>query len=176
MRPLQHQQIAGLRDVLRRRAPVHPAAMRLARHARQLPHQRHQRVAGAREAFVEPCPIEQLEPGRLADGGSGARRNDAEFFLRLGQRHLDIEPRLPAALLFVEGAQPRIGDARGGGEGVGHGGGLRLSVRGLSVRCGRQVRPHGPERDRATAILAHGLSASRGIESALVTTTAKDPG
>ena len=36
MRLTQHQQIAGLRDVLRRRAPMHPAAMRLADNARRV--------------------------------------------------------------------------------------------------------------------------------------------
>ena len=43
VRLTQHQQIAGLRDVLRRRAPVHPAAMRVADDAPELPHQRNDR-------------------------------------------------------------------------------------------------------------------------------------
>ena len=53
VRLAQHQQVAGLGDVLRRRAPMHPAAMRLADDAAQFPDQRHDRVAGARETLVD---------------------------------------------------------------------------------------------------------------------------
>ena len=61
MRLAQHQQVAGLGDVLRRGAPVHPAAMRLADDAAELPDQRHERVAGAGEALVDAGAIHQLE-------------------------------------------------------------------------------------------------------------------
>ncbi len=57
VRLAEHQQIAGLGDVLRRGTPVNPAAMRLADDAAKLPDQRHERVAGARKPFVDPRAI-----------------------------------------------------------------------------------------------------------------------
>src|SRR5258705_443861 len=73
----QHQKIAGLGDVLRRGAPMHPAAVRLADDAAELPHQRDQRVAGAGEALVDPRAVHQLEPGLRGDGFGRGARNDA---------------------------------------------------------------------------------------------------
>jgi hypothetical protein len=56
----QDQQIASLGDVLRRRAPVHPAAMLLTGDTRQFPYQRHERVPGARKTLVEPSAVQKL--------------------------------------------------------------------------------------------------------------------
>ena len=116
MRLAQHQQIAGLGDVLRRRTPVHPAAVLLAHHARQLPDQRHDGVAGAGEALVDARAIQQFQPRRARDRLGGIGGDDAEFGLRAGQRDLDVQPGLPAVLQPVQRADAGIGDARGSRE------------------------------------------------------------
>jgi len=116
----QHQKVAGLGDVLGRRAPMDPAAVRLADDAAELPHQRHQGVAGAGETFVDLFAVHQLEPRLGRDRLGRRRRNDAELGLGAGQRHLDVEPGLPAVLQAVERAHPRIGDAARGGQRVAH--------------------------------------------------------
>ena len=120
VRLAQHQEVAGLRDVLRRRAPMHPAAMRLADDARQFPDQRHDRVAGAGKPLVDARAVEQVEPRRGGDRLGRLVRDDAELGLRLGQRDLDIEPGLPAVFDAVEGADAGIGHARGGRQFVAH--------------------------------------------------------
>ena len=120
MRLAQHQQVAGLGDVLRRRTPVHPAAVLLADHARQLPDQRHDGVAGAGEALVDARAIEQLQPRGARDRLGGIGGDDAEFGLRAGQRDLDVQPGLPAVLQPVQRADAGIGNARGSRE-IAHG-------------------------------------------------------
>jgi hypothetical protein len=57
MRLAEHQQIAGLGDVLCGGTPVHPAAVGLASNPRQLPHERHEGMARAREALVNAIAI-----------------------------------------------------------------------------------------------------------------------
>ncbi len=57
MRLAEHQQIAGLGDVLCGGTPVHPAAVGLASSPRQLPHERHEGMARAREALVNAIAI-----------------------------------------------------------------------------------------------------------------------
>ena len=118
----QHQQIAGLGDVLRGGAPMHPAAMRLADDAAQLPDQRDDRVTGAGETFVDARPVHQLQPCLGGDGIGRFSRNDAEFCLGAGQGGLDIEPRLPAVLQSIEGADAGVRYAGRGREGVAGGG------------------------------------------------------
>ena len=54
----QHQQIAGLRDVLRRRPPMHPSTVWLADNPAELPDQRDDSVASACEPLVDARPIE----------------------------------------------------------------------------------------------------------------------
>ena len=54
----QQQELTGLRDVLRRGAPVHVAAGVALTDAVQLPDQRHERMAGARQSGVEVVQIE----------------------------------------------------------------------------------------------------------------------
>jgi len=121
MRLAQHKQIAGLGYVLRRRAPVHPAAMRLADDSRQFPDQRHDRVAGAREPLVDALAVEEVEAGGAGDSLGRFLRDDAELGLRAGQRDLDIEPGLPAVFLLVEGADAGVRNARGSRQFVAHG-------------------------------------------------------
>ena len=118
----QHQQIAGLGNVLRGGAPMHPAAMRFADDAAEFPDQRHDRVAGAREAFVDARPVHQLQPRLRGDRLGRVGRNDAELGLRAGQRGLDVEPRLPAIFQPIEGADAGIRNAGRGRESVAGGG------------------------------------------------------
>ena len=120
MRLAQDQQVAGLRDVLRRCAPMHPAAMRLADDPRQLPHQRHDRMAGAGETLIDALAVEAAELCGAGDRLGGFLGDDAELGLGTGQRDLDIEPGLPAVLLLVEGADAGIGNPRGGRQFVAH--------------------------------------------------------
>ena len=56
------EELAGLGDVLGRRAPVHVAARVALAGAVELPHQRHERVAGARQ----PLAHRRRDPGRTA--------------------------------------------------------------------------------------------------------------
>ena len=72
VRLAQHQQIAGLGDVLRRRPPMHPAAMRLADDAAEFPDQRHDRVAGAGKALVDAGAVEEFEMRRSAIASAAA--------------------------------------------------------------------------------------------------------
>ena len=122
VRLAQHQKIAGLGDVLRGGAPMHPAAVRLADDAAEFPDQRHERVAGAGEAFVDARAVHQLEPRLGGDRLGRLGRDDAELGLGAGQRGLDIEPGLPAVLQAIEGADAGIGHAGRGREGVAGGG------------------------------------------------------
>jgi hypothetical protein len=73
----QHQQVAGLGDVLRRGAPMNPAAVRLAHDAAEFPDQRDEGVAGALEALVDARPVHQLELRFRGDGLGRAGGNDA---------------------------------------------------------------------------------------------------
>ena len=124
----QHQKVAGLGDVLRRGAPMHPAAMRFADDAAEFPDQRHDRVAGAGEAFVDARPVHQLELRLGRDRLGRVGRDDAQFCLGAGQRGLDVEPRLPAVLQAIESTDAGIryaGRCREGVAGGGHVGRLR---------------------------------------------------
>ena len=85
VRLAQHQKVAGLGDVLRRRAPMHPAAMRLADDAAQLPHQRHDGVAGAGKALVEAGAVHQLVMRRFDNRVGSFPGDDAELGLRLAK-------------------------------------------------------------------------------------------
>ena len=58
MRSAQLQQVPGLRDVLRGRAPVRVVARITLAEARQLPDQGNQGMPGAAESFGETLPIE----------------------------------------------------------------------------------------------------------------------
>ena len=53
----QEEELTGLRDVLRRGTPVHVAAGVAVAHAVQLPDQRHERMAGARQAGMDVVQI-----------------------------------------------------------------------------------------------------------------------
>ncbi len=104
----QHQEVAGLHDVLRRRAPMHPAAGWLAADARQFPHQRHDGVTGALVRFVDAGAIHQAQLRAGSDPLGAILRHDAEIGLRPRQRRLDVEPCLPAVLEGVECANSGI--------------------------------------------------------------------
>ena len=54
----QHHKIAGLRDVLRRRPPMHPPTVWFANNPAEFPDQRDDSVASAREPLVYACPVE----------------------------------------------------------------------------------------------------------------------
>ena len=114
----QHQQVAGLGDVLRGRAPVHPAAVRFAHDAAEFPDQGDDRVAGPGESFVEAPPVHQLEPRLRGDRLGRFGRNDTQFGLRASQGGLDIEPRLPAVFQSIQGANAGVGNAGRGRQGV----------------------------------------------------------
>ena len=119
--PAQHQQIAGLRDVLRRCPPMHPPAVRVADDPAELPDQWHDGVAGAREPLVDPRPVEQFEPSRARDRFGSGPWDDAELALRLGKRRLHVEPGLPPVFLAVEFAYARVRNASRSREFIGHG-------------------------------------------------------
>ena len=128
MRLAQHQQVPGLGDVLRGRAPVHPAAMRFADDTAEFPDQRHQRVTGAGEAFVDARAVHQLEPGFHRDRVRRLARNDAEFRLGDRQGRLDIQPRLPAIFQTIQRPDARIGHAGGRRQRIAHGARLRRTA------------------------------------------------
>src|SRR5215471_11882129 len=92
----QYQQIAGLGDVLRGGTPMHPTAMGIADYPRQLPDERHQRVTRAREPLLDACAVEELQARRPRDRLGCCTGDDVELGLRFGERHLDVEPSLPA--------------------------------------------------------------------------------
>ena len=77
----QHQKIAGLRDVLRRRPPMHPPAVWFADNPAEFPDQRDDSVPGAREPLVDACPVEKLQPSRARDRFRRVRGNNAELGL-----------------------------------------------------------------------------------------------
>src|SRR5271167_5217178 len=108
MRLAQHQQIAGLGDVLGRRPPMNPAAVWFAGDPAEFPDQRHDRVTGARETLVDAGAVEEFETGRPPDRRSRRIGDDAEFGLRLGQCRLDIEPSLPAVFLTIKRADTGV--------------------------------------------------------------------
>src|SRR6266700_1490815 len=54
--------------------------------------------------------LELLHPRRGGDRCDRLGRDDAELGLRPGQRHLDIEPGLPAVFQAIKGTDPGIGD------------------------------------------------------------------
>ncbi len=72
VRLAQHQEVAGLSNILRRRAPMHPAAMFVADDPREFPHQRHDRVAGAGKPLVDAGAVEEL----VMRGGGDRRCDD----------------------------------------------------------------------------------------------------
>ncbi len=108
--PAHLEKLAGLRDVLRGGAPVHVAAGVAVAGAVERPDQRHQWVAGLREPGAHGGQIEVLQLRLGDDLARGGRGNDAELGLRLGQRRLDVEPRLEARGLGEEGAHAGILD------------------------------------------------------------------
>src|SRR5215471_19547144 len=118
----EHQKVAGLRDVLGCRTPMHPSAMGLADDPAEFPDQGDDGVAGARQPLVDSRPVEQLQARRARDRLGRRLRDDAEFALRLGERGLDIEPSLPPVFPAVEGADARIRHARSGREFIAHDG------------------------------------------------------
>ena len=93
----QHQNVTGLRDVLRGRSPVHPPPMLTSRHG-QLGDQGHQRMAGLGDATLDPGHVQARQPGRRRYRLRRRNRNDPA--LRLGRRQgsLHIQPALPAVL------------------------------------------------------------------------------
>src|SRR6516165_2306774 len=118
----QHQKIAGLCNILRRRPPMHPPAMRFADDPAEFPDQRYDSVAGAREPLVDSLSTEQFQPGRTHDRVRCRLRDDAEFGLRLGECRLDVEPRLPSVFQAIEGSNAGVRYASGSREFIAHDG------------------------------------------------------
>src|SRR6266581_1994755 len=90
------EELAGLRDVLGRGAPVHVAAGITLADAIQRPDQRHQRMAGLRQAGAHGREVQILEMRLADDLASGAFGDNAQLGLRLRQGRLHVEPRLEA--------------------------------------------------------------------------------
>jgi len=142
----QHQQVAGLRDILRRCPPMHPPAMRLADNSAELPDQWHDGVAGAREPLVDARSVEQFQPRCTGDRVGRRLRDDAELRLRLGERDFDVEPRLPSIFLAKERANPGIGNAGGRRQFIAHEGlSTQLGNFGeILADCSGGIRHRGP--------------------------------
>ena len=121
VRLAQHQQIAGLGNILRRGTPMHPAAMLFTHHAAEFPDQRHDGVAGAGEAFIDAGAIQQFQASGVGDRLGSLVRNDAKTRLGARQSDLDVEPRLPAILQAIQCSDAGIGNTGGGRQNVTHG-------------------------------------------------------
>ncbi len=119
MRMAQHDQVASLSDVLRRRTPMHPAP-RLPGDARQLPHQRHNGVAGASSGLVDPIAIEQIELSGSRDRRGSILWDDSELGLCFRQRGFNVKPRLPADVTAEQRADAGIRHTCGGGTFIAH--------------------------------------------------------
>jgi hypothetical protein len=111
VRGAQHQHVGRLGDVLRRRAPVHPAPVLRADDAGELLDERHQRVARRGRGGGDPGQVELLDAGRPRDGLGGVGRDETGVGLGERERGLDVEPGLPAALAREQRGDPGIGDA-----------------------------------------------------------------
>jgi len=91
------QRLGRIDDVLTRDAPVHvPGGLRMrVRHAsRQRREKRQQQVARARGVPMQRPDVELLRPCRGADGPDARRGDEAEFGLRLCERHFGVEQAL----------------------------------------------------------------------------------
>jgi hypothetical protein len=97
---------AGVDDVLRGRAPVHPAPV-LARQALDLAHHGHDGVGGPGEVALHRVQVEQLDAGGSPDRLGGLRRDQAQLGLGSGQGGLDVEPALQHRPLVEDRAHLR---------------------------------------------------------------------
>ena len=94
--PAHLEQLAGLRDVLGGRPPVHVAPGITLAGAIQRPHQRNQRVAGARQPLPDRREVKEGQVRLADDLARGRLRDDAQLGLRLRQGGFDIQPGLEA--------------------------------------------------------------------------------
>ena len=94
MRPPHQQELPGLRDVLRRRAPVHVAAGVAVAHPVQFPDQRHQGMPGARQALPHGVHVEVRKLRLASDLRGRLCRDDVEFRLCLCESGFDVQPSL----------------------------------------------------------------------------------
>jgi hypothetical protein len=109
--PAHLEELAGLRDVLGGRAPVHVAAGVALTGAVQRPHQRDQRVSGARQPLPDRREIQEGEVRLANDLPRSRLGNDAQLALRLGESGLDVQPGLEARGLGEERADTGVLDA-----------------------------------------------------------------
>ena len=115
MGPAHLEELARLGDVLGGGAPVHVAAgVSLARMV-QRPHQRHQRVAGARQTLPDRPQIQERQVSLADDLPRGGRGNHPQLTLRLGKRGLDIQPGLEASRLGEQCPYTGVVDPERGG-------------------------------------------------------------
>src|SRR6516225_1329719 len=87
----QHHKIAGLRDVLRRRPPMHPPTVWFANNPAEFPDQRDDSVASAREHLVyacrldvEPCLPSVFQLIERTNAGIGYARGSRQFIAHDG--------------------------------------------------------------------------------------------
>ena len=104
------QELSRLRDVLRRRAPMHIASSVPFTDPVQFPDERHQRMARARQAGPHGLQIEIGEVRLARNLFGGAGRNDAQIGLRQGQGSFHIQPRLIAHCFREQRADARVLD------------------------------------------------------------------
>ena len=110
----QHQRVAhlqhrrGVGDVLRRGAPMAPLAKPALAQRHELLHHRQHRIADALGLGFQFRDVEAVGTAVAHDLGGGRLGNDAKPRLHAGQRRLDVEIELHAALVG-EDAPHRLG-------------------------------------------------------------------
>jgi hypothetical protein len=108
------EELAGLRDILRRRPPVHVAPGVALAGAIERPHQRHDRMTGPRQSLPHGSEVQVLEVRLAGDLAGGVVGDDAQLGLRLSERRFHVEPRLEARGLGEQGTHAGVVDPEGG--------------------------------------------------------------
>ena len=137
--PAHLEELAGLRDVLGGRAPVHVAAGVALAGAIERPDQRHQRMPGAGQSFSHGSQIEARQVRLADDLAGGGLGDDAQLGLGPRQGRFDVEPGLEARRLGEERPHARVVDPQGG-RFLLHGSDLSHGAPGLSTPSRRRRR------------------------------------
>ena len=117
----ENEQIAGLHDVLRRRPPMDPAAMRFADDAGEFPDERNNGVTGPHKRLIDPHAVHQMQMRLLRNRHRGILRDNPQIRLRAGQRRFHVHPALPAIFELVQRPDARVRDLQSGGSFIAHG-------------------------------------------------------